>query len=185
LTSLDFPVVKIFDYGYDWSQLEQCTNPFAVVVMAHLKAMETAKDHDFQKRYNWKLDLILRLYRAGFSRHEVIDLFTFIDWVLRLPAELEDTLWSRLQAEEEKRNMPYVTSVERIGIEKGRQEGIQEFVCRLLKKKYSLAGEDVSAFVSGLTPEQLEALGEVILEAENVFQVEQAAQRMRAEKQKT
>ena len=52
--------------------------------------------------------------------------------------------------------MPYVTSVERIGIEKGRQEGrqegIQEFVCRLLKKKYALAGEDISAFVNGLTP---------------------------------
>jgi len=44
---------------------------------------------------------------------------------------------------------------------------------------------DVSAFVSGLPPEQLEALGEVILEAENVFQVEQAAQKMRAENQKT
>jgi hypothetical protein len=189
LTSLEFPVVKIFDYGNDWSKLEQCNNPFAVVVMAHLKAMETGKDRNFQERYRWKLDLILRLYRAGFSRDEVIDLFTFIDWVLRLPAELEDTLWSRLQAEEEKRNMPYVTSVERIGIEKGKQEGrqvgIQEFVCRLLKKKYALAGEDVSAFVSGLTSEQLEALGEVILEAENVFQVEQAVQRMRAENQKT
>ncbi len=43
-----------------------------------------------------------------------------------------------------------------------------EFACRLLKKKYSLAGEDVSAFMSGLTPEQLEAFGEVILDAENV-----------------
>ena len=189
LTSLEFPVVKIFDYGYDWSELEQSTNPFAVVVMAHLKAMETGQDHDLQERYRWKLELILRLYRAGISRDEVIDLFTFIDWVLRLPAGLEDTLWSRLQAEEEKRNMPYVTSVERIGIEKGRQEGrqegIQDFVCRLLKKKYSLTGEDVSAFVSGLTPEQLEVLGEIVLEAENVFQVEQAAQRMRVENQKS
>ncbi|KXB09228.1 hypothetical protein AKJ60_00675 [candidate division MSBL1 archaeon SCGC-AAA385M11] len=189
LTSLEFPVVKVLDYGKEWSRLEQSNNPFAVVVMAHLKAMETGQGQDIQERYRWKLDLILRLYRAGFSRDEVIDLFTFIDWVLRLPAELEDTLWSRLQAEEEERNMPYVTSVERIGIEKGRQEGrqegIQEFVCRLLKKKYALAGEDISALVSGLSPEQLEALGEVVLEAENAFQVEQAAQRMRAENQKT
>ncbi|MEI2689585.1 MAG: hypothetical protein V9H69_07660 [Anaerolineae bacterium] len=41
---LDFPTVKLLDYRKQWSKLEFSVNPFATVVMAHLKAQETRRD---------------------------------------------------------------------------------------------------------------------------------------------
>ena len=38
---LDFPVVKLLDYREQISALEQHHNPFALVVLAHLRAQET------------------------------------------------------------------------------------------------------------------------------------------------
>ena len=121
---LTFPVVKLLDYRERWSALEQDRNPFAVVVMAYLKSQETRRDA--ATRRTWKMHLIRQLYERGYGRADVINLFRFIDWVMQLPAELEDEFWQEVCQYEEVKHMPYITSVERIGIEKGRREGLQE-----------------------------------------------------------
>ena len=66
------------------------------------------------------------MYEGGFSREDILQLYRFIDWVLTLPAELEQRFLTEIQDREEERKMPYVTSAERIGIEKGIQQGIQQ-----------------------------------------------------------
>ncbi len=43
-SSLAFPTVKLLDYEPRWQELTQAHNPFAIVVMAHLRARSTAKD---------------------------------------------------------------------------------------------------------------------------------------------
>ena len=48
-------IVKLLDYGQDWAALEESSNPFAIVVMAHLKAKETRRD--LGDRQRWKLIL--------------------------------------------------------------------------------------------------------------------------------
>ncbi|MEO5326974.1 MAG: hypothetical protein H7829_01895, partial [Magnetococcus sp. THC-1_WYH] len=48
------------------------------------------------------------------------------DWVLSLPNDADQRFWKELTKFEETRNMPYITSVERIGMEKGFQKGIQQ-----------------------------------------------------------
>jgi hypothetical protein len=123
---LHFPVVKLLDYGADWPALEANDNPFATVVMAHLKALETRNDD--QSRYRWKLTLVKRLYERHYNRREVLELFRFIDWVMNLPEGLELQFVQDVIAFEGEQQMQYVTSVERFGIEKGRQEGRQEGV---------------------------------------------------------
>ncbi|NGZ07526.1 MAG: DUF4351 domain-containing protein, partial [Magnetococcales bacterium] len=45
--------------------------------------------------------------------------------VLSLPEELDNQFWTDLSNFEENRKMPYITSVERIGEERGRLMGIQ------------------------------------------------------------
>ena len=126
--SFKFPTVKLLDYQTQWSNLETNRNPFATVVMAHLKAQQTTQDRSARK--TWKLILIKRLYERGYEREDIINLFKFIDWLMSLPLELEQEFWQELNQYEEERKMPYVTSVEQIGIEKGRtlgrQEGIEE-----------------------------------------------------------
>jgi len=116
--------VKLLDYQQQWSTLETSHNLFATVVMAHLKAIET-RDNRTQRK-EWKLALTRRLYEQGYEREDVINLFQFIDWIMSLPQELDREFWQEVIQLEEERRMPYITSVERIGIQKGIQQGIQQ-----------------------------------------------------------
>jgi len=51
--SFEFPVIKLLDYKDRWDDLAKSSNPFAIVVMTHLKMLETKGDHD--NRLHWKL----------------------------------------------------------------------------------------------------------------------------------
>ncbi|MCI5150330.1 MAG: transposase, partial [Candidatus Electrothrix sp. MAN1_4] len=106
-----------------WEKLERSENPFAVVVMAHLKAQELNLGEG-EERKQWKLRLIRLLYERGFERKNVLQLFRFIDWLLMLPPELEKIFTEEVHKIEEEKNMEYITSVERVGIEKGIKQGV-------------------------------------------------------------
>lgn len=121
--TFDFPMVKLLDYWNQWKDLEKSTNPFALVVRIHLKGLETQKKPD--QRLHWKMELCKALYRAKYTKQQILDLFWFMDWVLALPEDLERQFEKFYQEYEEDKKMQYVTSVERRGMEKGRQEGIQ------------------------------------------------------------
>ncbi|MEO1762621.1 MAG: cytosolic protein [Cyanobacteria bacterium J06629_18] len=131
-----FPIVKLLDYSEQWNQLEASSNPFATVVMAHLKAKETRQDNEVRKR--WKLYLTKQLYEKGYQREDIINLFRFIDWVLKLPEDLEISFWDEVTEYEENKKMPYVTSVERRGIQKGKEEGILKGIEALLEVKFGV-----------------------------------------------
>lgn len=70
------------------------------------------------------------MYRKGYQWVEIINLFRFIDWIMTLPEDMDWQFLLEIARFEETEKMPYVTSVERIGMEKGmalgRQEGQQE-----------------------------------------------------------
>ncbi|MCC5599057.1 cytosolic protein [Nostoc favosum] len=118
-----FPIVKLLEYSQQWTELEASSNPFATVVMAHLKAKETRQND--QERKRWKLDLTKRLYEKGYQREDIINLFRFIDWVMRLPEELENSFWQEVTQYEEEKKMPYITSVEKRGIREGLLQGLE------------------------------------------------------------
>lgn len=63
------------------------------------------------------------LYQRGYSRRDVIELSRFIDWLMVLPEELEKSFTEAVFSYEEAIKMPYVTSFERRGMEKGEQKG--------------------------------------------------------------
>lgn len=122
--SLEFPVIKLLDYEKQWSVLEDDGNPFAVIVMAQLKAQATRQDPG--GRLQWKLTLIKGLYKRGYDREDILELLRFIDWLMILPKDLEQEFTETLRQYEEDAKMPYITSFERIGLQKGLQEGRQE-----------------------------------------------------------
>jgi len=155
-----FPVVKVRDLGRDWAALEQQRNPFAVVVMAHLKARHV---RDGVERKQWKLQLIRGLYTRGFARQEILALFRFIDWLLVLPPALEQEFWHEFQQFEEEQHMPYVTSVERMGFQRGLQEGQLEegrnMLLEAVATRFGEVPEDITAAVRRLeTRDTLHAL---------------------------
>ncbi|MCX6029823.1 MAG: DUF4351 domain-containing protein [Chloroflexi bacterium] len=130
--SLEFPIIKLVDYRARWAELDESRNPFATVVMAYLKALET--DHNLLDRQAWKLILVRRLYERGYGREDILNLFRFIDWVLALPRELDETFWEQMNQYEEAKRMPYITSVERIGIEKGLEKGMEKGMAKGMAK---------------------------------------------------
>jgi hypothetical protein len=119
-----FLATKLLDYRSQQEQLEAERNPFAAVVLAQLKAIET--QHAPEHRWTWKVRLVKGLYERGLAVEEIRELFRLIDWMLALPDELEDEFLQEVHRFEQERSMPYITSVERLALKKGRQEGRQE-----------------------------------------------------------
>ncbi|MEB3295875.1 MAG: DUF4351 domain-containing protein [Synechococcales bacterium] len=169
-----FTAVKLLDYETQWKQLEQSRNPFAVVVMSHLKTRET-KDRS-QERKVWKVRLVKRLYELGYERSEVLNLFKFIDWVMILPERLKQSFWNELRTYEEERQVPYITSVEQIGYDRGLERGLEQglergersLILRLLNRKFGALPDRTIDRINQLALPQLESLGEALLDFETI-----------------
>lgn len=132
-------------------------------------AQETAQDP--QVRYYWKRRLARGLYHKGLSRQDILELFRFLNWVLVLPEMEEDRLWAELQQYEQEQIMRYVTSVERIGIKKGLQQGGIRVLRRLLTQRFGELPGWVEIQLREAQPEQLETWGERLLEANRLEEV--------------
>ncbi|MEO5334417.1 MAG: DUF4351 domain-containing protein, partial [Magnetococcus sp. YQC-5] len=126
-----FTTVKLLDYSE--AELEQTNNLFAIVTLAHMQAKKTKGQ--MASRYQVKIKLIRSLQQRGFSHQQAMDLLRFIDWVLHLPKELDEQLMAEIIEFEETQNMPYISSFERIGEERGRQDGIQIGEAKILTRQ--------------------------------------------------
>lgn len=117
-----FPVAKLLDWVGSEQRLADSANPFAVVTLAHLATRATRADPG--ERYLAKWRLVKSLYRRGWERQRVIDLFKVVDWMMRLPDTLAKEFRQNLAQLEQEENMRYVTSIERLAIEEGLEKGL-------------------------------------------------------------
>ncbi len=108
--SLRFPVAKLLDYETQWQSLEESTNPFAVMVMAHLKTKATRGVP--QERKQWKWSLVRRLFERGYSREDIVRLFRLIDRMMVLPEELRREFKEELWLYQEENQMPFLSWIE-------------------------------------------------------------------------
>lgn len=131
-----FPIVKLLDWEQRWNELEASDNLFALVVMAQLKAKNS---RDSRERRDWKFYLIRLMYERGCSRAVILEFFRIIDWMIQLPEILEREFLDSVYQLEEVKKMPYVTSAERFGIEKGMQRGEVAVLLRQIERKYGAA----------------------------------------------
>jgi hypothetical protein len=53
-------------------------------------------------------------------------LYRFIDWLLRLPPELDSRVWLQIKAIEEEQRMTYITTAQRYERAEGVREGVAE-----------------------------------------------------------
>jgi len=166
----EFPVAKLWDYNERWEELEASSNPFATVVMAHLKTKTTR--HDPRERLRWKLWLTRRLYEKGWPRQQILDLFWFIDWVMRLPEDLDRSFKDEIERFEEEKDMRYVTSIERLSRQEGIRQGEASLIERQLRRRFVDLPKWVFERLEKASREELERWGERVLEArrlEDVF----------------
>ncbi len=141
-----YPIVKIIDYRERWAELEASDNPFAIVVCAFLKTLEVKGE--VQELFSWKKHFLLELYHRGMSRKTLLAIYKFIDWIMELPKELENEISEEIKTIEEKVPMPYVTSMERLGIKKGIAEGVTQGITAILEIKFGPEGLPLSTRVA-------------------------------------
>jgi hypothetical protein len=175
--SLEYPVVKLHEWTSRRAELEASSNPFAVVVLAHLAAQETSEAADL--RGQAKVALIRGLYRRGFARGEVLELLRLIDWLVAVPPEVDRDVWRTLEALEEEQIMAYVTSFERIGhaegVAAGRAEGILEgkrdLVRHLLQRRFGTIPDALNEWIAAADQAALEAIADRLLTAATIDEI--------------
>ncbi len=95
------------------------------------------------------------LCERNYSRQNRLILDRFSDGILELPEGLKQEFRDDLKRYEEERQMPYVTSIERMGIEQGREEEKKAIALNMLKDNLPL--ETIARF-TGLSIAQLQSL---------------------------
>uniref|UniRef100_UPI000AA2FF9B DUF4351 domain-containing protein n=1 Tax=Candidatus Thiosymbion oneisti TaxID=589554 RepID=UPI000AA2FF9B len=106
----------------------------------------------------------------------ILDLFAVIDWMMRLPNALEQQLWQAIETIEGEIKMPYVTSIERLAIQRGLQQGKLEgetekaatILERLLVKRFGPLDEETRKRLELATLEQLDLWTDRILDVSTV-----------------
>jgi flagellar biosynthesis/type III secretory pathway protein FliH len=106
------------------AQLAEENSPVAIVILAQRAAQRRLKSPAERKTLKW--GLTRRLYERGYCQEEVVELFRLIDWLLKLPEDLEVEFQAELTEYEGQKRMPYITSIERMSLKRGRQEGRRE-----------------------------------------------------------
>jgi hypothetical protein len=161
-----YPIVKIIDYRARWDELEASSNSFAIVARAYLKTLET--EGNVQERYTWKKRFLLELYQSGMQRETILAIYKFIDWIMRLPDELETALYEETKAIEETTAMPHITTAERIGIKKGIEQSlpmVHQALATIIKIKFGEPGRNLSERVNQVR--SLDALQQLMAQLED------------------
>jgi hypothetical protein len=137
---------------YAWEDLEASDNPFAALVMAHRRTQETTGDA--QGRLRQKSALIKRTFQflreRSYGDQAILELFRLLDQLMTLPEPLELVFRDDIRQFEEENQMEYVTSVERIGRQEGRQEERLDNFRSLLTARFGGVDEELAEVIAAL-----------------------------------
>jgi hypothetical protein len=157
--------VKLLDYADRVDELEASPNPFAKVVLAHLKTLQTRDDPD--SRLTWKKRLARGLYEQGFSSEDMWQLLRVIDWLMELSPRYKRQFEQELHELEEGRRMPYVTSFER--------SAMLRLIESSLRVKFGKEGLELVPAIEELNDaEKYEALNSAVATATTLDEVRRA-----------
>ena len=175
--TVQFGIAKLLDHAHRIDELTSHPNPFALVTAAHLLTRRTRGDDLL--RYEAKLRLIRLLYRQGWARQQVLELFSVLDWMMRLPKDLKEQLWQDIDALDEEKRMAFVNTWEERGIEKGMAKGLEKGIIlgeaalleRLLTRRFGPLPADVRSLLASANSEQLQTWGDRVLDATALAEV--------------
>ncbi|MEQ9105377.1 MAG: hypothetical protein RIE53_11855 [Rhodothermales bacterium] len=156
----DFPVAKLMDFRECQDELATSDSPFALLLLAIFKAQDLAGDSPgiVLERSRWKLQTFRSLYERGWSPTRIRQLFRFLDWIVRLPEDVDDQLHVELAKTEEGKQMTYITSFERYGMRKGMETGMEKG--RLENAKESIV-DALEVRFGAVTPEIRTRIGQL------------------------
>jgi hypothetical protein len=156
-----FPMVKLLDYESRWEDLVLNTNPFAMIVMAHLKTKATTANPEQRAKSKWLL--VRGLYDRGWEREQIIKLFQIIDRMMTLPNLLQQSLDFKIQKFEEERTMPLLSNMELRGVEIGALRKAQDDIKTVLQIRLGQVPSDIEEALNNLS--DLSLLEEILKSA--------------------
>jgi len=149
---LEFCAFKLLDLKDRRLELLDSPNPFALLSVAHLAALEAGPET--RERLAWKLRLVRGLYRQGLDGERVRSLLGLVDWVLHLTPELDDEFCREIEETERSMGMGHITSFERRGLEKGIEKGLEasrRSLCKVLRARFGEVPPAVSVQLDRLS----------------------------------
>ena len=164
-----YRTVKLWEYNERWAALEKDPNPFALVVMAHLKTKATRGNAP--ERLRWKIELIRQLYARGYERTDIHELFRFVDWLLVLPEDMAKSFRERVEEIDQESKMKYVTSIERLSREEGLLDGLQLGALTLFEERFGPLDASIRGLVEKASREQILLWMKRILTASSLDEV--------------
>ena len=177
----EFPICKLVDFRDRWAELEAHPHPAALIIMAHLRALETRKDMNL--RSTLRRELTQLLYERGHGRKDVLEIMRILDWLMTLPPEMNLAHRQWVIEYEKEKAMPFVSIYEKFGREEGllegrkqgREEGLfeshrrlQTLVLRQLRARLGALDETMQQRVKDLSVDHLEDLAEALLGFESI-----------------
>jgi predicted transposase/invertase (TIGR01784 family) len=181
---LEFHTAKLIDYRERVRVPGEDENIFATVTRIHLAVQQEKlqrKWSDDRSRYELKRRLMREVVEERADRLEeqkkLLGLLAFLDWLVALPKELDQLFFDETETARGAQTMPYVTSWERMGIEKGIEQGFVQgrqagelrerhaVLKRLLDRKFGLEPGDTELIEGVTDPDRLDAALDAILDA--------------------
>ena len=159
-----FPIAKLVDYESRWDELEASTNPFAIMVMAHLKTKATQGLP--QERLRWKRILARSLFEKGYSIEEVRQQFQLIDRMMALPKPIQRDFKIEMEQYQEEKEMRFMSQIELMAKEDGFLEAFREGALDILQKRFSQVPPELASKLNGL--EDAGVLRQLMLQAVDI-----------------
>ncbi len=159
----------------DEEKLLKDNNPFALAILAGLYSIKAHNNDNIKLKF--KLKLIRLLLERGYKEKEIIEMFRFIDGVIKLNDIMKEKLFKKeLSNMKEVKDMPYITSIERIareeGVEEGIKEGIEEGIKEGIKKqiihKFGNLDKEMEKLIDNASKEKIEKLNIAILDTDKI-----------------
>jgi hypothetical protein len=107
------------------------------------------------------------------TREQIVKLFKIIDKMMTLPKELQRGLVTKIKHLEEEKKMPFISPTEELAMERGELKGEQQLIIRLLNRRFGKIESSLIDTIRTLTIDQLESLGEALLDFSTVTDLEQ------------
>lgn len=172
-----FPVVELDRWLDRWDELESLasSNPFAVIIMAQLLAQ---CHRNKSTRLAPLQHLAKNLFEYGYSEQETNRILKLVEWILRLPLDLEPDYLHTLKELTRENKMTYITIAERWatkdGIEKGLQQSREaqaDLLLRMVQRRFGSTPDDIIQRIRTAQTPQLETWALNLMDATSLDDV--------------
>ena len=159
----DFTTVKLLDFEDRTDELATSDNPFALFVLAYLRAK---RNRDGERRLRYKIELMRLLLEKGFQREDVVQLFQLLNKLLRLPRALKEPFSQAMAQIEEEHQMTSRCDVEEWAME----DQARKMILIVMETRFGTMPADLGQILERV--EGIEVLDQLIRQAVAVDTIE-------------